>query len=77
MINRNPNFIGKKQSQRMYIQVAYLLADDKTVEPEFGNLQKIRDNYSKIVLSLDKKHWGMDRNGIIQKNIVDYIIEQN
>jgi hypothetical protein len=61
----------------MYIQVTYLLADDKTVEREFGNLEKIRDNYPKIVLSLDKKHWGTERNGILRKNIVDFLTEQN
>ncbi|RPI73795.1 MAG: ATP-binding protein [Desulfobacteraceae bacterium] len=69
------DFIAEKQSQRLYIQVAYLLADDKIVEREFGNLEKIRDNYPKIVLSLDKKHWGMERNGILRKNIIDFLTE--
>ena len=37
----------------VYVQVAYLLSDTKTIEREFGKLLKINDNYKKIVVSLD------------------------
>lgn len=47
------DFVAMRGSERMYVQVAYLLASGETVEREFGNLKAIKDNYPKIVVSLD------------------------
>lgn len=66
------DFIATKNNEQMYIQVAYLLADNKTIEREFGALQKISDNYPKIVLSLDK-FFSSDRNGIKWYNLIDFL----
>ena len=37
----------------MYIQVAYLITSLETQAREFDNLIQIKDNYEKIVLSMD------------------------
>jgi hypothetical protein len=66
------DFIATRNNQQIYIQVAYLLADDKTIEREFGALGKINDNYPKIVLSLDKFP-GNDRNGIKWYNLIEFL----
>ncbi len=47
------DFVAKKSDETVYLQVAYLLSEPKTIEREFGNLLKIKDNYEKIVISLD------------------------
>lgn len=47
------DFVAERGMERMYIQVAYLLASDDTVKREFGNLSAIHDNYPKIVVSMD------------------------
>lgn len=47
------DFIAEKPGEKMYIQVAYLLASPETIEREFAPLEKIPDNYKKLVLSLD------------------------
>jgi len=47
------DFIAQKPEKTLYIQVAYLLTDKKTIEREFGNLLAIKDNHEKIVISLD------------------------
>lgn len=47
------DFIANKNGEKIYIQVALTLYDEKTIEREFGNLQKIRDNYPKIVVTMD------------------------
>jgi len=47
------DFIAQKNNETIYIQVAYLLANESTINREFGNLQKIDDNFPKIVVSLD------------------------
>jgi predicted AAA+ superfamily ATPase len=66
------DFIATKNNQQMYVQVAYLLADNKTIEREFGALEKITDNYPKIVLSLDK-FLDNNRNGIKWYNLIDFL----
>ena len=39
------DFIGEKNGEKLYIQVALKIDSDKTAEREFGNLLKIQDNY--------------------------------
>jgi predicted AAA+ superfamily ATPase len=67
---REIDFIARKRGEKMYVQVCYLLHDDKTVECEFGNLEKIKDNYPKYVLSMDTLDFS--RNGIEHRNIVQW-----
>ncbi len=69
------DFVAEKQENRLYLQVAYLLSDEKTIEREFGNLERINDNFPKMVLSLDEI-WPQNRNGITRKNIIDFLLEQ-
>lgn len=66
------DFIATRTDQKIYIQVAYLLADDKTIDREFGVFGKINDNYPKIVLSLDKFH-STNRNGIKWYNLIEFL----
>jgi len=40
-------------NERLYVQVAYLLADPQVVEREFSPLRQIQDNHRKVVVSLD------------------------
>ncbi len=67
------DFVARKQSEQIYIQVAYLLASDETIEREFSALERIRDNFPKYVVSFDE--FDMSRNGIIHKNIRDFLLE--
>lgn len=48
------DFVCERDGEKQYVQVAYLLHDEKTVEREFGNLLKIKDNYPKLVVSMDE-----------------------
>lgn len=47
------DFVATKGDRVMYVQVAYLLASDDTVNREFGNLAGIKDNYPKYVVTMD------------------------
>lgn len=51
--NKEIDFVAQKHGKTIYVQVAYLLSDPKTVEREFGNLLSIKDNHEKLVISLD------------------------
>lgn len=48
------DFIAEKEGEKRYIQVALTINDTKTIEREFGNLIQIKDNYNKIVITLDQ-----------------------
>ncbi len=69
------DFIATKDNVKEYYQVAYLLANNDVIEREFGAFKVIDDNYPKYVLSLDKTDFS--RNGIIHKNIIDWLLENN
>jgi len=45
------DFICNKNGELIYIQVALTLTEQKTIEREFGNLLKIKDNYPKYVIA--------------------------
>ncbi len=47
------DFVAKKATETLYVQCAYLLQDEKTVEREFSGLEAISDNYPKVVVSMD------------------------
>lgn len=47
------DFICPKNEEILYIQVSLSLMDEKTREREFRSLQMIKDNYPKIILSID------------------------
>ncbi len=68
------DFIAEKQNERKYIQVCYSLQSEAAVEREFGNLEKINDNYEKIVISMDR-FFPPERNGIIHRYAIDFLIE--
>ena len=67
------DFIATKGNDKVYFQVTYSLLDNKVIEREFGVLEKLKDNYPKIVLSLDK-YYGENRNGIKWYNLIDFLL---
>jgi predicted AAA+ superfamily ATPase len=69
---REIDFVAEKNNERVYIQVAYLLAEPATVEREFGNLALIQDNYPKLVVSLDPS-FSNSINGIAHWNIKRFL----
>jgi len=68
------DFVAEKDGKTIYIQVAYLLVDENTIQREFGNLLKIGDNYPKYVVTLDKYNAGKNYNGIIQMHLKDFLM---
>ena len=73
-MDREIDFIATRNKEKIYIQVAYLLADESVIEREFGAYKGIEDNYPKYVLSMDK--FDFSQEGIIHKNIIDWLMEE-
>ena len=68
---REVDFVCDKRGEKLYVQVAYLLATEDTVKREFGVYDFIRDNYPKYVVTMDELD--MSRNGIKHRNIRDFL----
>ena len=69
------DFIAEKQNKKVYLQVAYLLSDVNVVEREFGNLLKIKDSYSKYVISMDQLTMD-NQQGIQHLNLLDFLLKE-
>ena len=68
------DFVGEKNGEKLYIQVALKIDSDKTAEREFGNLLKIQDNYPKIVVTEDTFS-GNSYEGIRHCSIRQFLME--
>lgn len=68
------DFVATRQSERLYVQVAYLLASPETIARELSPLQAIPDNYPKLILSLDTV-FGHDLGGIQRQNLITWLLD--
>lgn len=62
--NGEVDFVAEKGGRTIYLQVAFLIADESTMEREFGNLLAIQDNYPKYVVSMNPMTRSQDYEGI-------------
>ena len=70
--NYEIDFVAENNKGLIYVQVAYLIADEKVKQREFGNLLMIKDNYPKYVISLDSFPISSYK-GIIHLNLRDFL----
>lgn len=68
------DFVARKQDILTYYQVTADMTAETTFEREMRPLQEIRDNYEKIVLTLDRYTMG-NYEGIQVKNVIDWLAE--
>ncbi|MBQ3615278.1 MAG: ATP-binding protein [Anaerotignum sp.] len=70
------DFVAVKAEDKLYVQVTESMTSEDVRRRELVPLQKISDNYEKIVLSMDT---GMDSSyeGIKSLNIIDWLINEN
>lgn len=71
--NGEIDFVVDNFGDRFYIQVADYLSSDEVIEREFGAYKNVADNFPKYVITMDKMNYS--RDGIIHKNIIDWLLE--
>ncbi len=69
------DFIATRGEEKVYIQVSDEITDAKTRERELASLQAIRDNFEKIVLTMDYLHTGITEDGIKVVHLLDWLLE--
>ncbi len=68
------DFVAQKNGEMIYYQVSASMLDQRTFERELLPLKSIKDNYKKIVLTLDKLTQG-NYEGIKVVNAIDWLLE--
>jgi len=57
-----------------YYQVSWEISNTETEKREFAPLEKVKDNYPKYLLSTES--FAQNRDGIIHKNVFDWLLEK-
>ena len=69
------DFVCDRNGERLYLQVAYLMATEETRMREFGALESIPDHYAKMVLSMDR--FDFSHNGIRHRYLPDFLMDES
>ena len=69
------DFAGEKDGDKLYIQVCYLLSEESTINREFASLLEIKDNYPKYVLCMESSFKG-NYEGIPSIRIEDWLMDK-
>lgn len=72
MNGKEIDFVAHRKGEKLYVQVAYMMHNEKTRDREFGNLLKIPDNHPKIVVSMEELT-GSTHKGIRHIHIRDFL----
>ena len=75
MMSEEIDFVCTRNGETMYVQVSAELSRQETIDREFGNLLKIKDNYPKIVVS-GERLFGNTYQGIRHIYIRDFLSEE-
>lgn len=60
--------------ERVYIQVSYLLANEDTIQREYGALRGIKDNYPKYIISMTPLVKRNNDEGIIHLGLREFLV---
>ncbi len=66
------DFVCEKNGEIIYMQVAVTIDEQKTIDREFGNLLKIKDNYPKFVITRNGFE-GNSYKGIPALSLIDFL----
>ena len=67
------DFVAEKPNDKLYIQVTESMQSPETRERELRPLRMIKDNYEKIVLSMDRD-FITSYEGIKSLNLIDWLL---
>lgn len=71
--NKEIDFVAEKMEKKIYVQVAYTMIDQSTIDREFSPLRAIKDNHPKFVVTMDE-NWHDNIEGIQHRHIADFIL---
>jgi uncharacterized protein len=69
------DFIAQKSGEKIYVQVAYMLTNEETINREYGNLLEIPDNFPKYVVTMDELTETSTHKGIQRMHVKDFCLK--
>jgi len=75
LYEKEVDFVASDMNGRAYYQVSASVLDESTLNRELEPLQKIADNYPKILLTLDDIGTGRNFAGIRHLNLLDWLLK--
>lgn len=72
--NTEVDFVAIDKNETVYYQVASTVRSEETLERELRPLRMIRDNYPKLILTLDDDP-SADYDGIIRTNVLRWLVD--
>ncbi|MBN2636833.1 MAG: ATP-binding protein [Prolixibacteraceae bacterium] len=73
--NKEIDFIAQKSGEKIYVQVAYMLTNEGTINREYGNLLEIPDNFPKFVVTMDELTEISTHKGINRMHVKDFCLK--
>lgn len=73
--NKEIDFIAQKSGEKIYVQVAYMLTNEETINREYGNLLQISDNFPKYVVTMDELTEISTYKGINRMHVKDFCLK--
>ena len=73
--DREIDFVAEKNENKIYIQVAFKMEGQSTIEREFTPLIEIRDHYPKFVVTMDEL-WHDNIEGVKHMHIADFLLDK-
>jgi predicted AAA+ superfamily ATPase len=73
---REVDFVAEKNENKIYVQVAYKMTEQSTIDREFSPLLEIKDNHPKFVVTMDE-FWKDNIEGVKHVYIADFLLMEN
>lgn len=68
------DFIAERKEEKIYIQVAYKMSSEETIQREFSPLLEIKDHYPKFVITMDE-FFQDNIQGVKHLKLLDFLLE--
>ena len=68
------DFVVNRHDERIYIQSAYRLPDEKKIEQEQASLLHVTDGFKKEIIVGDRYHSNYNENGILMVGLYDFLL---
>lgn len=73
--NGEIDFVAIKPDDTQYFQVSATTLEESTLKRELAPFAAVRDNYPKILLTLDTIFGTADYDGVKKRNVIDWLLE--
>ncbi len=70
------DFVAEKNENKIYVQVAYKMVEQSTIDREFSPLIQIKDNHPKFVVTMDE-FWKDNIEGVKHMHIADFLLMES